>query len=44
MWLISHFKDFGMVKKRGVNSTSGKTTEVKKVKHICGVMVVIDHG
>lgn len=30
MWLISHFKDFGTVKKRGVYGTSGKTTEVKK--------------
>lgn len=44
IWLISHFKDFGKLQKNGVCSTIGKTTEVKKVKQIFSVMMMIDRG
>lgn len=48
IWLISHFKDLGKVKKNRVYSTSGKTTlkgdEKDKVKLTCNVMMVMAHG
>lgn len=32
IWLISHFKDIGKVKKNRVYSTSGKTIDEKSIK------------